>query len=485
MKRIFRFLPIALMGMLILAGCKKEGFETFSVTTQPYNGQEKVYIDNDYACWSSGDAVKINSTTATVTVTNTGSGSKVELTGVPTAENYYAIYPASACGGTFASGASITLPRTQNYVEANGVQVISAPMAAKANGSNVMNFKNLCALLKVHLDQANNKIVAIEIRSADSSVALSGSGVVTFDGSGNPSLGSLSGNKRVSLNFSVPMSLNVTGGKDFYIAIPEVAHGKVLQVFTKDIFNQYKLLPVTTQQTIPCNTILGLTGPDVPDNDAYEFYDWVRSDGSGYIDLGVQPTVDARMEMTYMIVGTITHSQYLCGSRGKTDDALDQTQWLTLGGASGDASNGFYVGVGEKAATFKPGWNPAIPVRERNVKYKLETTLIAVDGYLKVWGRFTVGNNNWSRNSAVSSISSTLPATRKPVYVFGWNETNLHDGLKCYSFKYYTSGGNLEYDFIPCQEKEGSHRIGMYDMVHANFHPVTQTGATPFSVGND
>lgn len=490
MKKIFHFLPLVLLCVLALTGCKKDGLETFTATFQRYDNGAKVYIDDDYyACWTNGDLVKINSTACTASVVYRNDSSLVRIHGVPSSESgYYAIYPASAISGTFSNGSTITLPAEQEYrvVGSGGDhQVIVAPMAAKANSDNVLLFKNLCFLLKVHIAQTNNKLQAIRVEAVDNTVKLSGTGTVSFDSEGNPSLSMTSGTNTVTLVMSTPVSLNVTDGVDFYIAIPALASGKELNIITKDIFNSYKSVSVTSSQAIPSNIIIGVDGPVVPANDDYDFYDWIQSDSSGYIDLGVKPTLGAEMELTFSLptYEGVRSSQYLCGSRSG-----QSTQWFTITGGGGQtgASNGFNVFFCGQIVENLPsagGWS-----RLEGKKYQISVKSEVFEDGVRARAVFWNLTDGLENTLYTPKYTSTVTWGGLPnVYLFAFNSNRKykHAGMRCYGFKYKNASGVLLHDFVPCQEKTGSRRVGVYDMVENTFIAPVQTGVNPFTVGNN
>lgn len=486
MKRIFKFLPIALMGMLILAGCKKDGLVTFRATTQPYDRVGKMYIENNYSCWENGDQVKINSSTATATVsTNTGN-SYVELTGVAQAENYYAIYPASACAGTFGPGASITLPNVQEYRMENGRQILTAPMAAMAydrdgDGNRVLRFQNLCLILKVHIEQKNNIIKAIRLVNPDSNsnpVPLSGSGTVTFDGTpALPTLNMVTPRYNVTLTMASGVNLNVSGGTDFYIAVPALANGVSFDIYTKDMLNQTRKLTVTTHQALHSNTIVRVDGPTQLDNDAYDFYDYIESRGSGYIDLGVKPQVGAKMELTFSVLDAGS-SQYLCGSRANGSGGK---QWFTLTGSTSSVDSGFYATLcGSNVRNTVPagGWRRVV-----GKKYRESVEAVMGDTYVEGIAIFENMTDGLSKTRRIVTSETNIPASVPNVFVFALRSDQLHSGMRCYGFK-YSERGVVRNDFVPCQKKSTG-EVGVYDMKTGNFIEPTQTGVNSFTVGND
>lgn len=510
MKRISKFLPIALMGMLILTGCKKDGFVTFRATTQPYDGVGKMYIENDYACWSDGDQVKINSTTSTATVVNRNGDSYVELTGVSQASDYYAIYPASACAGTFGPSASITLPNVQTYRVENGHQVLSAPMAAMAydrqgDGSRVLRFQNLCLILKVHIEQKNNVIKAIKLVNPDSNsnpVPLSGTGTVTFTGSNPavPSLSMTSSQYNVTLEMDAGVSLNVSGGTDYYIAVPALANGVNLDIYTKDMSNETRKLTVTTHQELHSNTIVKVDGPTQLDNANYDFnYDWIQSVSSGYFDLGVTPHEGVTVEIVFSVpnlsslspavTDNLTSTQTVFGSRGLSN-GTGSTQWLTIAGAQGNVNNGFAaVFAGGGVARFRPADGTG-ENRMFDKKYRMRLTMKRNAGTHEYYGDAIFKNETddtgpWTLTGVYSNRTTDLPTNMNTMYVFGLNTQELHKGMRLYSFQYY-EGSTCVHNFLPCR-RVSPEAIGVYDTKTGTFiePELNPARSHDFSVGND
>lgn len=260
MKKIsFNILAFAVLLTVVETGCKKNSdIVTLSIQTEKYNTQEKTHIENangvSYTCWDSGDQIKVNGTTTSV------SGSSVS---VPQAENYYAVYPASCVNSAnVGSSTSITLPAVYEYTESGGYQVLKAPMAAKAvNGGSgqILFFKNLCTLLKIHV---TNNITIYNINIHSKTASLSGTATVTIGDEGNITMGSVSGNKYVSLYFPEGKYTGSSGtGKDFYVPVPVLASGEELYVSLvastgvyKNVY--YRGVPVTAN--LPANLVIPL-----------------------------------------------------------------------------------------------------------------------------------------------------------------------------------------------------------------------------------
>lgn len=222
--------------MLTFVGCKKDNVivDRLPATISNYQGpnDEKVYINTDkYACWHVGDAVKLNGYNASVQVNQVNESNYyyIDVTSNMRANSYYAIFPASAV--TNASNYSVYLDPVQVYeVDEDGNQKVNALMAAY--GTTRLEFKNICALLKVQVrnipandDDYNYYLTKIEVSVTGNDV-IAGEGQITFpqigsDGqpSGAPTLSmSSSGTKTIKLQFDG----NDNGNGDYYITVPPV-----------------------------------------------------------------------------------------------------------------------------------------------------------------------------------------------------------------------------------------------------------------------
>ncbi len=182
-KNIFISLCMVMAVTAVLTSCKKDNdVISLRATISDYRdtGKDgKTYIETinnvDWVSWNNNDKVLINGTQHTVTVSpGSGNGRYATINEVayvtpPTGQNpdpsvgYYAFYPAERAITTPTSGfPQIMLPQVQVYRNDNpdnpaqGNQIVEAPMAAfcKANSTQVgLNFTNLCALLKIELDE--------------------------------------------------------------------------------------------------------------------------------------------------------------------------------------------------------------------------------------------------------------------------------------------------------------------------------------------
>lgn len=253
-KTILLALSLAVMATAVLSSCKKDSDTvTFRATISDLNSpasNSKTHIEvltqegaNDeyWVYWNNNDTVMINGAEHTVALSN----NNASIAGVPVNEDggYYAFYPASrATAGTAGAAAwptQILLPQVQNYRAENGHQVIEAPMAAYCPNSQTnpsLNFKNLCALLKIQLTEAM-EVAYITVGSSNKPLW----GVATISGTtepvlSEPSISPLSAtDKTVTLDFtdnglhgsdgdhqttSSSAASGVTSAGPFYIVLP-------------------------------------------------------------------------------------------------------------------------------------------------------------------------------------------------------------------------------------------------------------------------
>ena len=184
MKKIFLALGFS-AALMSMVSCQKD--ETFvRASISRYQSPEKVVLDADnYACWQSTDQVWVNGTEYGLTsISGDESHFWINMGQQNPGVTLNAIYhPTTVTLGTYADNTiGITLPTAQTYQEdANGAQVINAPMVAQATtnrrGGAELSFYNVCSLLKVMLTP---KVFVDSITVTSNNAPLAGSGTVSF-----------------------------------------------------------------------------------------------------------------------------------------------------------------------------------------------------------------------------------------------------------------------------------------------------------------
>lgn len=162
MKKKIYISLLASVIILAAASCKKE---TGEMVTMTFDAQlegvghknaadPKVYLNGQKPYWENDDAIRVNDGGGIVSTAMVGNGNygRFEVSfSAGTSGPYYAVYPASmASAYNLYNEQKVKLPRVQNYsVDGNGNQKINAPMFAYNLSKHVLQFHNLCGLMKI------------------------------------------------------------------------------------------------------------------------------------------------------------------------------------------------------------------------------------------------------------------------------------------------------------------------------------------------
>lgn len=309
-KSIFISLCMVMAATAVLTSCKKDNDTvSFRATISTYQNNGKVYIDNNrFANWIDEDEVLINGAPYTVEVGVSGDDRIASINGVRAVEEggYYAIYPSECALTTPTSGfPQILLPQVQLYRNDNpanpaqGNQIVEAPMAAYCSADREqagLDFTNLCALLKVELDEPM-EVGYITVSSSNKPLwgraSISINSTTNLPTISSPEIASLyATDNTVTLDCTTPglhhsasgASEGVTSAGPFYIVLPPATNVADLTiniyVFTGDASGQtrrtiLKYAKTTTNTntiTIASNNLYvtgdlpdqGVEVPDVP-----------------------------------------------------------------------------------------------------------------------------------------------------------------------------------------------------------------------------
>jgi uncharacterized protein (TIGR02145 family) len=227
---IFKIAAIALMATPILTSCEKS--ET------PTNGEEGNIItlsatselpdtktslgESNVVNWTTGDEITTfwgDNTTAAEFTLSTGDGTtSATFTGTKSVESEecYAIYPHN-------SATTISADKTISFAEG------ANPMVAYKTAEGKLQFKNLCAVLKLQLKVAIGTQTIKKITISSTTKKLSGAATVAMTyGSGVPTITmdtDSDANYYVELTLGEGVELTTTD-KAFYIVVPPVAAGE-------------------------------------------------------------------------------------------------------------------------------------------------------------------------------------------------------------------------------------------------------------------
>ena len=244
---MFKIAAIALIAMPILSSCEKgekpinggeENLITLSATSELPDTKTSLGESN-VVNWSTGDQITTfwgNTTTQAEFTLSTGEGTtSATFTGTATeiTEACYAIYPHNTAT-TISSDKTIsfTLPATQTY-KANGFAEGANPMVAYKTAADKLQFKNLCAVLKLQLKVESGTKTIKKITLTSSTKKLSGAATVAMTyQSGAPAIvmaTDATANNTVTLDCSAEAGGGVTlttTAQSFYIVVPPVAAGE-------------------------------------------------------------------------------------------------------------------------------------------------------------------------------------------------------------------------------------------------------------------
>ena len=147
--------------------------------------------------------------------------------------SYVAWYPYDMVDSRSGNTLSVTLPATQDYVPGSFAQG-AFPMVARGGADGVLEFKNLCAILKLSVT-GTAAVNTISVTAKDKSSFMSGAATVSTDYSGAPSLtmSSSGASAKVTLKCDGVQLMENTP-TDFHIVIPEQTYnsGIVIEIDT-------------------------------------------------------------------------------------------------------------------------------------------------------------------------------------------------------------------------------------------------------------
>ena len=286
MKKTYYIFAIALMAF---SGCQmhetdapSEKTYTLSATLEGKNDTKTHLSDIQdgiyYPYWSTGDKIAVfiddNSSPGTFNLTGGENTANGTFTGTQFGNLYTAYYPLS--GAISSSGGTITvnLPSTFTLSEESSTfPEGSFPMAAVSESDN-LQFKNLCAVLKLSLI-GESAIRRITFRANDESIPVSGEATVIPGDV--PSLKMKDGgSNEVALELDYLAQLDPETPKEFFLVIPAVTYkggftvlidtfeGTVERSTTKDITferSQFRAIP-----TFECTGTGEIDPDDIPYN---------------------------------------------------------------------------------------------------------------------------------------------------------------------------------------------------------------------------
>lgn len=221
-----------MLSLSIFAGCEKREAMLENATvelsaTMEYEVKTKTSLSDladgyYYPLWSSADEIGIYADEDKVPVKftlKTGAGTTgATFSGTREGENYLAIYPYSAAGNIENGAISLTLPQIQQYV-AGSFGPDSYPMIARSTSSGQLEFKNLCAVMKISIT-GEAAIRSIKLTAKDENTFLSGNAKVDVGYETSPQLQMADGGSNSVILDCAGTELSKDTVTDFHIVIP-------------------------------------------------------------------------------------------------------------------------------------------------------------------------------------------------------------------------------------------------------------------------
>jgi uncharacterized protein (TIGR02145 family) len=422
---IFKIAAITLIAMPVLSSCEKsetsinggeENIITISATSELPDTKTSLGESN-VVNWTEGDKITTfwgNSEIAAEFTLSTGEGTtSATFTGTPiyTTDECYAIYPHNSATTISADKTiSFTLPATQTY-KADGFAEGSNPMVAYKTEAGTLQFKNLCAVLKLQLKVASGTKTIKKITISSATKKLSGAATVAMTyGNEGPVISmasDLTADNYVELTLGDGVELNTTA-KAFYIVVPATAAGVSDNSFKVGIesttgrdvksapssegnrFNRAKIVSmpsfIYSDAVMPDyiensnnrgkGVLIGTTiwapvncGYDETDYKYGKLYQWGRKDGQGYmkntfedatypsgIQIAEPIAYNTASVADYFYKGTSATSYQWMQKNGSSNAFDATTDWMSLRGeASPHKGN---AGIGNPCPA---GWR--VPTR--------------------------------------------------------------------------------------------------------------------------
>ena len=225
------FLAATAAAMLFATSCQKDNInQGFSTRLEVGSTDAKTLLDGNDLSWDYGnDVVRIfdgttyGDFTATQNTTHSD-GTYADLINqsctlaVGNDITYKAVYPAGIASSDDPN--TITLPRVQQST--NG-ELAEYPMYAQSTTKS-LQFKNLCSVLKIHLQKSNKSVSKIQIVTDK---LITGTFTVDWNG-GDPTITASNTSDHtsiVTLELDNTVSIDNQNGHDFYIYLPKGTYG--------------------------------------------------------------------------------------------------------------------------------------------------------------------------------------------------------------------------------------------------------------------
>ena len=261
MKKIL--FPIAIVATLLVAGCAKENLVE---PMGPQNGvtiltagtpTTKTVLQNDQkVLWTDGDVINVNGVESEALVLDAPSTTATFT--IPGVLNnpFKAVFPASI----YKDAQTVNLPAVQAYAEGSFGPNVS-PMAAYQANANNLNFKHLCAVLKLNIEKGEDtdEIMYVEF-SGKNEEQVCGDFSINFEDATLEGASTAASAKKVRCNVYEEIS---SEGLAVYVAVPAIEYQSGYTVKVVDTKGHFMEISKQSGETLVAGKIY-----DMP---AFEF----------------------------------------------------------------------------------------------------------------------------------------------------------------------------------------------------------------------
>ena len=173
-------LVVGIVVMSLVSCNRAEEMVILHLDMPHFNQHGKTYIaENDsIPRWMDNDTVNINNEDCVMFFEDDFGYTSRAVTRASRSNNYLAIYPHNAIISEVGGNAILQLPRIQKYeLNAQGHQVVRAPMVAQSDNADNVQFYNMGAVLAIDIVNHENYNIVVDyicVSSSNSSVALWG-----------------------------------------------------------------------------------------------------------------------------------------------------------------------------------------------------------------------------------------------------------------------------------------------------------------------
>ena len=223
-RRIMKKLFFAMMTTLLVAGCAKENLvesmgpqNRVTILTAGTPSTKTVLQNDQKVLWTNGDVINVNGVESEALVLDTPAATATFT--IPGVLNnpFKAVFPASI----YKDAQTVTLPAVQAYAEGSFGPNVSPMAAYQANGNN-LNFKHLCAVLKLNIEKSEDadEIMYVEF-SGKNEEQVCGDFSINFEDATLEGASTAASAKKVRCNVYEEIS---SEGLAVYVAVPAIEY---------------------------------------------------------------------------------------------------------------------------------------------------------------------------------------------------------------------------------------------------------------------